>query len=494
MAARFRRRSVPDIWPGFVDAISTLLIIVIFLLMVFTLAQFFLSETLSGRDEALDRLNRQIAELGEILSLERNSNEDLRNDLTQISSELQGSIASNDLLAAQLGAITGRRDQLAALLEQRTLDGDRVASEIAALKIARDKDAVALEEESKRANEASVALEEESRNVDKVSRELEDAFKSIEADRGKIRTQLATLDRLRRDIMALKTVRDELETKVGKLATTLTRKDEAITALRDTSKKLEARLSTAKERTSLAQKDIENQDTRLARLRSEAEKSALELTKEQEISAKAAQQAMLLNRQIAALRQQLARISAALGASEAKALERNVQIINLGKRLNSALASKVEELARYRSEFFGKLREVLGKQKGVRVVGDRFVFQSEVLFTSGSANLAVPGTRQIRQLASTLKSISNRIPKDVDWVLRVDGHTDRSPIHTPVFASNWELSSARAIAVVKQLVALGIPPHRLAATGFGQFRPIDDGKSLSAYSRNRRIEFKLTGR
>ena len=202
----------------------------------------------------------------------------------------------------------------------------------------------------------------------------------------------------------------------------------------------------------------------------------------------------MLNRQIAAMRQQLARLAAALEASEAKSKEQNVQIVNLGKRLNAALASRVEELARYRSEFFGRLREALGDIEGVRIEGDRFVFQSEVLFPSASADLAPQGQTQIAQLATTLKQVAARIPPEIDWVLRVDGHTDRLPIRTAQFPSNWELSAARAISVVKFLIGLGLPPHRLAATGFAQHRPIDAGNTPEALSRNRRIEFKLTGR
>jgi chemotaxis protein MotB len=159
-----------------------------------------------------------------------------------------------------------------------------------------------------------------------------------------------------------------------------------------------------------------------------------------------------------------------------------------------ALASKVQELARYRSEFFGRLREVLGKRKDVRIVGDRFVFQSEVLFETGSAELGGAGQQQLGQLARALTEIAARIPKDLPWVLRVDGHTDRIPIHTPEFRSNWELSTARAISVVRFLIDQGIPADHLAATGFGEHQPLDPGLSEAALRRNRRIELKLTQR
>ncbi len=439
MAGRsYRRNGNSNIWPGFVDAISTLLIIVIFLLMIFTVAQFFLSETLSGRNDALDRLNRQIVELGEVLALEKKSNEDLRQEVAQLSTELQGSISARDSLQQSLAGMTSDRDRLAESLNTKT--------------------------------------------------------KELDVDREKIRIQLSSLQSLNNDIEALRKVRARLETKVGSLAAALEQNKADLTAARDRHKTLEARLSTAAERTALAQKETEKKDVRLGQMREAATKSAKFLKDEQILSEKARARVALLNQQIAALRQQLARISGALEASEAKARSQNVQIINLGSRLNEALANKVEELARFRSEFFGKLRDALGKTKGVRIEGDRFVFQSEVLFPSGSASMFGAGQNQISQLAGTLKDIAARIPKDVDWILRVDGHTDNRPIKTPQFPSNWELSSARAIAVVKQLVAQGIPPHRLAATGFGEFRPLDTRPGLAGLSRNRRIEFKLTGR
>ncbi len=187
-------------------------------------------------------------------------------------------------------------------------------------------------------------------------------------------------------------------------------------------------------------------------------------------------------------------MSAVLDASEALSKKQKVQIANLGKRLNAALATKVQELSRYRSEFFGRLREVLGRQPGVRIVGDRFVFQSEVLFASGSAELGKQGTEQLGRLADTLLEISTKIPKDIDWILRIDGHTDKLPIKTAQFPSNWELSSARAISVVKFLKSREIPANRLVAAGFGEHQPLDDRDDEIGYRRNRRIELKLTQR
>jgi len=459
---------------------SALLIIVIFLLMVFTLAQFFLSDILSGRNEALDRLNKQVAELAEVLALEKKSNKQLREDLAQISLELETSDADRTSLNSRLDAITSERDQLADILLARTQDRDRLAT----------------------------ALNEANQQGEKFEKELKEAQEIIAADRDKLAIQLATLKSLENDIKALKLAKNFLENKVNALAVTLetsqstltkTRdklktSQKRLTASRDRSKKLLAKLNTLEERTSLAQAEIKKKEIRLHELVTLNNETKDELEKEREKSAWAKGQLSLLNRQIAALRKQLARIATALEASETKSQQQKVQIVNLGKRLNAALANKVEELARYRSEFFEKLQKALGKTKGIRVEGDRFVFQSEVLFQSGSANLLAPGKRQITQLAATLKDISKRIPKEVDWVLRVDGHTDKNPIKTPRFPSNWELSTARAIAVVRVLIKLKISPQRLAATGFGQFRPLDTAETPAALTRNRRIEFKLTGR
>ena len=201
-----------------------------------------------------------------------------------------------------------------------------------------------------------------------------------------------------------------------------------------------------------------------------------------------------MNRQIADLRSQLAQIAAALDVSETKHREDQVRIADLGQRLQTALAQKVAEMARYRSEFFGRLREVLGDRPDVRIVGDRFVFQSEVLFPSGSAELTPEGKKTLTTFARTLLEIAKEIPPDVTWVLRVDGHTDRVPISTPRYPSNWELSADRAMSVVKYLIAQGVAPKRLAATGFGEFQPLDDGTGPAANARNRRIEMRLTDR
>ena len=456
---RTRQHSSADIWPGFVDALAALLIIVIFLLMVFTLAQYFLSDILTGRDRALDRLNRQVAQLTEMLSLEQAEN-----------TELEASVSR---LTLQLGGITAERDRLSDQLAELLPERDMLTGEVASLTAERD------------ALKAASA---------KTAAELEDAYKTIDADKEKIELQLRRLASLERDIAALREVRDALEKKVAGLEDSLQSRDRELGALRDRSKELAAELASARERTRLAQIEIDDRDVRLRDLGTRASAAEEELTAEQAVSAEAREQVRILNLQIAALRQQLARIEAALETSEAKAKEQNVRIVNLSKRLNAALASKVQELANFRSEFFGRLRKALGNRSDVRIVGDRFVFQSEVLFPSGQAELQPGGRVQIDKLAKTIKEIADKIPDDIDWVLRVDGHTDRLPIKTPAFPSNWELSTGRAIAVVKYLIQRGVPANRLAATGFGEFQPLDPSNSIAAFRRNRRIEFKLTQR
>lgn len=382
-----------DIWPGFVDALATLLMVIIFLLMIFVVAQFFLNDAIVGRDQALERMNQQVEELADLLSLERRAGADLRNNVTQLSSELQSSLAARDGLETDISDLRNRHASLSTELQ-----------------------------------EASGKLSEADEERRRLGRELA---------------------QLRQDIDAMKALRDELA------------------------------------------KDLATAQTKLGE---QTEKAAIVLTEERKISEAAKAQVALLNRQMAAFRKQLAKLNAALEASEAQSKAQNVQIVDLGKRLNAALASKVQELARYRSEFFGRLRKVLGNRRDIRVVGDRFVFQSEVLFDSGSAQMGEGGKRQLVQLAKTLIEISKKIPKDVEWVLRVDGHTDRIPIKTKAFPSNWELSTARAVSVVKSLISSGIPAHNLAAAGFGEFQPLDARNDEIAFRRNRRIELKLDQR
>jgi chemotaxis protein MotB len=414
------------------------LLVVIFVLMVFMVAQYFLSIALSGRDEALTRLEREINDLAELLSLERSANAELRIDVSQLSSELQSSLSVRESLASQLAALTDARDALQARLDAAQADSD------------------------------------------KVGKDLEDAYKTIEADKEKIEAQLAQL-------AILEKLRDDLS---RRLQTAEAEGAQVSKELEDAYKVIEA----DKEKIQARLQDIAILQSLRDDLMAKLAQSESETDEKKKLSDEAQAQVLLLNRQIMALREQLATLATALDVAESANKEQEVQIADLGRRLNVALASKVQELARYRSEFFGRLREVLGTRKDVRIVGDRFVFQSEVLFETGSAELGEPGQRQLAQLAQTLTEIAVRIPKNLPWVLRVDGHTDRVPINTPEFPSNWELSTARAISVVRFLMDQGIAADHLAATGFGEHQPLDPGLNEEALRRNRRIELKLTQR
>lgn len=336
--ARSRRSQTTNYWPGFVDALSSLLLVIIFLLSLFMLSQFFLGQEISGKDDAMSRLNAQIAELTELLQLERGNSTDLESTIATLSATLATATSERDRAVAQLAGIDAGDDGK---------DG-----------------------------------------------------------------QIATL-----------------------------------------------------------QGDLDAQI---------------------EISNEAAAQVALLNQQLAALRTQIAALESALEASETRDTESRTQIADLGRRLNLALAQRVQDLSRYRSDFFGRLREILEGRADVRIVGDRFVFQSEVLFDPGQADIATEGTPQLDALADAILQLETEIPPDINWVLRIDGHTDSRPISNARFPSNWELSAARAISVAQYLVSKGVAPARLVAAGFGEFAPLDPGDTEEAFRRNRRIEFKLT--
>lgn len=363
MALRRRtsRESEDISWPGFVDALSTLLLVLVFLLSLFALSQFFLGTVLSGRDEALAKLRSQLAEMAEMLNLERQTNASLKANIAR--------------LTATLDKVSGERDRLKG--------------------------------------------------------ELTRTRAAYEAEQGR----LAELERRHREAQA------ELRELQGRFA-------ESRAAL-------------------------------------EAERRA---------SAAAHGQIVELQSALAALREQLARLEAALEASEKRDKEQQAIIADLGKRLNVALAQKVEELAGYRSEFFGRLRRILGDRQDIRIVGDRFVFQSELLFATASADLGPEGRAELRKVAAAIREIAGRIPPDIDWMIRVDGHTDKRPISTPRFRDNWELSAARAIAVVRFLISEGVPPYRLAAAAFGEYQPVALGDDPASLRRNRRIELRLTQR
>jgi len=339
--ARTRRgESGLNYWPGFVDALSTLILSIIFILTVFVVVQFYLQQEVAGKDTALSRLNAQIAQLTDLLSMEKSGKVNLEDQLAQLRASLVGA------------------------------EGER----------------------------------------DRLKSEAESAGAGAAAAQGKV-------------------------------------------------------------------SELSGQ-----------------LEGEKRISARALAQVEVLNQQIAAFRRQLAALEQALDTTEKKDKESQGRIADLGQRLNVALAQRVQELSRYRSDFFGKLREILGNRPDVRVVGDRFVLQSELFFDTGKADLLPAATAELDKVASALVELEKQIPGDIAWVLRVDGHTDVRPVTGGVFRSNWGLSAARAIAVVQYLVGKGVSPQHLVAAGFGEFQPIEVGATEDAYKRNRRIEFKLTER
>ncbi len=548
-----RARSRPtnaNYWPGFVDALATLLLVIIFLLVIFVLAQVVLSQAISGKDAALERLNHQVQELVDLLDLERQASAELRLNVTQLSGSLQDTVRARDQLEQLLEAMTAR----ASLLEERAVKAERalvdaeskitanretvelrvrqleslrrdiealrrlraeLETEIAALGTAIAESETRSDELTSTLDETRIIVLDQTRKGEVLEKSLDESRTSIlalqaseqalktreaalradlEADRARIaglearRTDLeSSIEESRRRIIILQAERESL-------GEDLAARHREIGALRDRTKELQAKLASEAERTLLAQKEVAAREIRLAELIQRQNATEDELKSEATLSEERRSQIALLNLQIVSLRQELARLSGLLDLAEEKDRESQATIQNLGRKLNRALARKVEELARYRSEFFGRLKEVLGERPDIEIVGDRFVFQSEVLFESGSAELGEPGQEQMRSLARTLIEISAEIPAEIDWVLRIDGHTDSRPIRTAQFPSNWELSTARAISVVRYLTENWVPAKRLAATGFAEFQPLDPRQDEIAFRRNRRIELKLTQR
>ncbi len=277
------------------------------------------------------------------------------------------------------------------------------------------------------------------------------------------------------------------------LANLLSGRDRALAQLQSQIAELADLLALEKKQKTSLEEKLAGLTASLAEAQAKRKALALALGEEQKLSQAATAQAELLNQQIAALRKQLQTLQAALEASEKRDRKNKTQIANLGRRLNAALAQKVQELARHRSAFMAALRGLLKDRDGFEIVGDRFIFQAEVLFDSGSAEISPRGKFELRKITDVMAKVGKDIPAKVDWVLRVDGHTDIQPIRTEQFPSNWHLSVARAVAVVEFLAARGMKPKRLVAAGFGEFRPLVQGGSEVWY-RNRRIEFKLTER
>jgi chemotaxis protein MotB len=489
-----------NVWPGYVDALSTLLMVIIFVLLVFVLAQAFLSVALSGRDRQLDRLGRQMAEISDMLALERGRTAELQRSVAGLNKDLGNAQAARDTLSQQLAALTRDRAAIAAERDGLKLDRDRLTARLA------DADLQARSAVTR--NEAlQLQLAEIAKRGDQIA-EISAANATLAARnateaRANATQAEANLAQFSQAAAALAEARRQLadtQAQVAEMKAQAAALDQTVRVDRAT---IEARVADLAKlsndlRTVTALRDALERQAQDAAVRATTEQQrreavAVQLADEKRLGDSARAQMALLNEQITQLRSQMAGVAEALQMAEAQGRDKDTQIANLGSRLNAALAQKVEELQRYRSEFFGRLREVLANRPGINVVGDRFVFQSEVLFPVGSADLSPSGQDQMRALAATLKGIAGDIPADVNWLLRVDGHADRQPT-LGRYASNWELSASRAITVVKLLVAEGVPANRLAASGFGENQPLDQADTPDAYARNRRIELRLTDR
>ena len=600
MAFRGRRtQSGGETWAGFVDALSALLMVLIFALSVFMIAQLYQGAALTGQDQLMSRLRTQVNELTGMLSLERSNNAAIREQLTQLSAELQQSAAARDHANRSLALLSQERDTLEAersALEARVLSSERELDDARArlelmeedLDSTRDDAAASKDALARRSAElASLqrdidALQQVRNNLEgEVARmllvleearaleaELEHRLAAREAELSRTQTTLAerddelgetqatlaereselgqvqaTLAERESELGQTQVTLSERETELGRtqaslqeahgreeeLAQTLaserselerlalllqqsreaeertgetlaTREQElddagaridqliaSLSSARDRTRELEADLSTEQERTLLAQQEVADRNRQIDELTHRLGIVEGDLDLAVELGGSQAQQ-------IADLRDRLASLNSALEAAEVRAAQDLVQITSLGERLNAALAERVQDLSRYRSDFLARLHDHLGNRQGVKVEGDRFIIQSGILFSSGSAEISGAGQENLRQIADLIQELVSEIPDDVDWILRVDGHTDSKPIQTIRFPSNWELSTARATSVVRFLISLGVPEHRMMAAGLGEFQPLADGEDADTMQRNRRIEFKLTDR
>jgi chemotaxis protein MotB len=578
LSRRTGQRFQGSIWPGFVDAMTGLLMVLIFVLTIFMVVQFVLRETISGQEDELTALADEVAALAGALGLEERENSRLEARLGALTATL--SQAEGDLVQAQslIASLTTERDRQAAALDQAQTritdfeaqvaallsDQERALGDIAALESQREQllseqdalnlalaqsrneidaqaEAARLAAARREALEALIADLEQS-EAERVAQitELEQDLSDEEAARlaeaaaaENLRNRLQNADaELTAMTLALEAQRKEAEDTLTLLAAAQAARAELERQFGElNNQELQAQLEAALAARTQAQVDADAQrslaDQREALLAVAREAISAEKT----ISAKAQREAALLNQQIAALRGQLGSLQALLDDFKDRNAASEVQIQTLGQDLNAALARAASEerrrrlleeaerlrleaeakslagenqeltaqaadLERYRSEFFGRLRDVLGNQEGVRIEGDRFVFSSEVLFDTGSAVLSTEGRQEVAKVANILRSVAADIPSGLNWVIRVDGHTDNVPLSGGGrYRDNWELSQGRALSVVRYMVdALGIPPNRLAANGFGEFQPVNPANTPEARAQNRRIELKLTER
>ncbi|MDR6292739.1 chemotaxis protein MotB [Inquilinus ginsengisoli] len=519
----FGERRQVDVWPGWVDALSSLLMVVIFLLMVFLVSQFYLSTMVSGRDETVGRLNRQVSDLTDRLALEQETGHDLQTRIARLSTDLDGTAREradlgNRLAAAEQGRDAIDRQLRTALAQIQTLTGgttDRDAQLQEAARVIQDNQATIERQRRElaqlQADAATLRTSGQDRDltVTNLSTALAASRKDASDLGATLQQRQAEATALAAELDRTRTARDQAtrdaqagQDRVKTLETQLGDANSRIAASQKDVQGLTAQLGDATSRAAASQKDVqdltarvEQLNARIADLSGTLDRATAALATEKSTSDSERKTSQQLATEAAALRQQLSQIESTLRDSESTVTAKDLEIANLNSRLNQALVRKVDELSRSRSAFFGKLRDVLGERQDVRVVGDRFVFQSEVLFPVGSAQLQEGGEQQLATFAETLKRIAAQFPPDVDWLLRIDGHTDRQPFSgNGPYATNWELSTARALSVLNFLASQGIPPQRMAAAGFGEWQPLDTGTTPDAYRRNRRIELRLDQR
>ncbi|GLS86409.1 flagellar motor protein [Cypionkella aquatica] len=530
MALR-RKRDSAMIWPGFVDAVTTLLMVLMFVLTIFTVMQSVLRDTITTQSSELDSLTAQISGLADALGLERQKVSDLQGQVGSLTSELTDAQAKGDQQSALIATLTG---QIAAKQGELSAAQTRITSfeaQVAGLLSERD---------AARGEISTLQAEAAKQLTEKQALDLALAKARTEIDAGAEAARLAAARReaLEALIADLRTKTDAsaadlkaAQTKITEAEATRLVDAAALTALRDKLKSSDAELTAMSLALEVQRKKAEETLTLLAAANTRAAQSATAgdtraallataqqaLTAEQAKSLEAARKTEVLNQQIAALRVQLGELQGLLDSSAALDSTNKVQIEALGSQLNAALAQVASEqkkraeleaaervrleaenadLEKFRSEFFGQLSQLLAGRQGVRVVGDRFVFSSEVLFNPGSADLAPEGQAQIAEVVKILDEVAGKIPPGIDWIIRVDGHTDDVPLSgAGAFKDNWQLSQARALSVVRYMQdGLGFPPQRLAATGFGEYQPVAAGDTPQARAQNRRIELKLTER
>ena len=474
MAGRTRRHgpsSGLEAWPGYVDALSTLLMVTIFVLLVFVLAQGFLSAALTGSNQALDKVNARLAQLTDALSLERSHATQLQASISQLNQQLASEKSARASLAQQLTAAEDQAQQVLVANQTLRAQRDKLTEQLSDAKQVAQSQAAANQKLQAQLATAASQVDTAGQKNAKVVAQLVDAQGQLNATRkllADMRKQMAALD---------KTVSVDKQTIKAKLSDVakLSEQVQALSALRDQ-----------------LEQQAQNAAVRATTEKQRREAVAAELAKEKKLGDSAQAQIALLNKQVSQLKDQLSSVASALDLAQKQGRDKDAKIANLGQKLNAALAAKVQELQGYRSEFFGKLRKVLSGRPGIEVVGDRFVFQSDVLFPVGSADLTQKGIAQLTALAVQIKDLIPEFPKGIDWILEVQGYTDPQPVKGGKFASNWELSTARAISVVKLLIKDGVPPQHLSAAGFAQYQPIVPGDTPADYAKDRRIELRLT--